>query len=134
VDVVTPAFFVSIGAKTDLSVLNPADPSNREGLIVAVFLIVTAIIGKVMSGFLVPTQISINRLAIGVGMVPRGEVGLVFVGLGSSTKVLSKSLEVAIIVTVIVTTLVAPLLLQFVLKKTTNTAVDNIVVDRLKIF
>jgi Kef-type K+ transport system membrane component KefB len=46
-DILVPIFFVSVGAKTDLGVLNPAIPSNREGLAIASFLIAIAIIGKV---------------------------------------------------------------------------------------
>jgi Kef-type K+ transport system membrane component KefB len=57
-------------------------------------------------------QPGINRLAIGVGMIPRGEVGLVFAGVGSATGILSKSLNAAIIVMVIITTFIAPPLLR----------------------
>jgi Kef-type K+ transport system membrane component KefB len=53
----------------------------------------------------------INRLAIGVGMIPRGEVGLVFAAVGSESGVLSKPLEAAVIVMVILTTFMAPPLL-----------------------
>ena len=53
-------------------------------------------------------QAGINRLAIGVGMIPRGEVGLVFAGIGSASGVLSKPLEAAIITMVILTTFLAP--------------------------
>jgi Kef-type K+ transport system membrane component KefB len=113
-DMLVPVFFVTVGAKTDLSVLNPADPGNREGLIIASFLIIVAIIGKVVSGFTVFGQPGINRLAIGIGMVPRGEVGLVFAGVGSASGVLSESLEAAIIVMVILTTFLAPPLLRVV--------------------
>ncbi len=113
-DMLVPVFFVVVGAQTDLSVLNPAVPANREGLVIATFLIVIAIIGKVITGFTVFGQPNINRLAIGVGMVPRGEVGLVFAGVGSASGVLSESLEAAIIVMVILTTFVAPPLLRVV--------------------
>jgi Kef-type K+ transport system membrane component KefB len=116
-DVLTPIFFVVVGAKTDLSVLNPAVPSNREGLILALFLIVVAIIGKVVTGFTVFGQPGINRLAIGVGMIPRGEVGLVFAGVGSASGALSSATEAAIIMMVIITTFVAPPLLRLVLKE-----------------
>jgi Kef-type K+ transport system membrane component KefB len=54
----------------------------------------------------------INRLAIGVGMIPRGEVGLVFVAYGATTGVLTSALQAAIIAMVIVTTFMAPLLLR----------------------
>jgi Kef-type K+ transport system membrane component KefB len=59
-------------------------------------------------------QPGINRLAIGVGMIPRGEVGLVFAGVGATTGILNKSLNAAIIVMVIITTFIAPPLLRIV--------------------
>jgi Kef-type K+ transport system membrane component KefB len=113
-DMLVPIFFVTVGARTDIGVLNPAIPSNREGLIMAAFLIVVAILGKVITGLTVFGLPNINRLAIGVGMIPRGEVGLVFAGVGSASGVLSKPLEAAIIVMVILTTFVAPPLLRIV--------------------
>ncbi len=116
-DMLVPIFFVVVGAKTDLGVLNPAVPSNREGLVLAVFLIAIAIVGKVVTGFFVFGQPGINRLAIGVGMIPRGEVGLVFLGVGSASGVLSPAMEAAIIMMVILTTFVAPPLLRVVLQE-----------------
>ncbi|MCZ2203198.1 MAG: cation:proton antiporter, partial [Cylindrospermopsis raciborskii PAMP2012] len=103
-DMLVPIFFVAVGAKTDLGVLNPAIPTNREGLVMATFLITIAIIGKVITGLAVFGQPGINRLAIGVGMIPRGEVGLVFAGVGAASGVLSKPLGAAIIMMVIITT------------------------------
>ncbi len=113
-DMLVPVFFVTVGARTDLSVLNPAVPSNREGLVIAAFLIVVAIVGKVLAGFTVFGKDKLNRLAIGVGMVPRGEVGLVFAGVGSASGVLSDSLDAAIIAMVILTTFLAPPLLRVI--------------------
>lgn len=112
-DLLVPIFFVSVGAKTDLGVLNPFNAENREGLIVATFLILVAIVGKVITGWTVFGQENINRPAIGIGMIPRGEVGLVFAGIGSASGVLSKPLEAAIITMVILTTFVAPPLLRW---------------------
>lgn len=113
-DMLVPIFFVTVGAKTDLGVLNPAIPENREGLIMAIFLITVAIIGKVVTGLAVFNQPGINRLAIGVGMIPRGEVGLVFAGVGAASGVLSKPLGAAIIMMVIITTFLAPPFLRVV--------------------
>jgi len=107
-DMLVPIFFISVGAKTDVSVLNPFNPANQEGLIIAGFLIAVAIVGKVVTGFTVFGQAGINRLAIGIGMVPRGEVGLVFASVGGASGALSKSLEAGIIVMVILTTFLAP--------------------------
>ncbi|MBR8831140.1 MAG: High-affinity Na(+)/H(+) antiporter NhaS3 [Chroococcopsis gigantea SAG 12.99] len=116
-DIFVPIFFVCVGAKTDLGVLNPAIPSNREGLIIASFLIVVAIVGKVITGFTVFGKENINRLAVGVGMIPRGEVGLVFAGVGSASGALSPSTNAAIIMMVILTTFLAPPLLRVVFKE-----------------
>jgi Kef-type K+ transport system membrane component KefB len=113
-DILVPIFFVVVGARTDLGVLNPAVPANRTGLVIAAFLIVVAILGKVATGLAVFGQPGINRLAIGVGMIPRGEVGLVFAAVGTASGTLSQSLDVAIILMVIVTTFLAPPLLRFI--------------------
>lgn len=115
-DILVPIFFVTVGAKADLGVLNPAIAENRAGLIIATFLITVAIIGKVITGWGVFGKPGVNRLAIGIGMIPRGEVGLVFAGIGSASGVLDKPLEAAIIVMVILTTFLAPPLLQWALK------------------
>ena len=107
-DIIVPIFFVTVGARADLRVLNPAVADNRAGLLIAAFLIVVAIIGKIVTGWVVFGVPGINRWAIGVGMIPRGEVGLVFAGIGSASGVLDKPLEVSIIIMVILTTFVAP--------------------------
>ncbi|PSB11268.1 sodium:proton antiporter [Pleurocapsa sp. CCALA 161] len=112
-DILVPIFFVSVGAKVDLSVLNPTSVDNRQGLIIAAFLIVVAIISKLITGWTVFGKEKINRLAIGIGMIPRGEVGLVFAGIAEASGVLDKPLQAAIIIMVIVTTFVAPPLLRF---------------------
>ncbi len=124
-DMLVPVFFVTVGAATDLSVLNPVDPANREGLVMAAFLIAIAIIGKVVAGFTVFGQAQVNRLAIGIGMVPRGEVGLVFAGVGSASGVLSKPLEAAIIVMVIFTTFLAPPFLRIVFQSAEDGIVSS---------
>jgi Kef-type K+ transport system membrane component KefB len=116
-DLLVPIFFVTVGARADLSVLNPLLPENRSGLVIAVFLIAVAIIGKVVTGWAVFGQPGINRLAIGIGMVPRGEVGLVFAGIGSASGVIDKPLEAAIIIMVILTTFLAPPFLRIAFGK-----------------
>ena len=125
-DILVPIFFVTVGAKADLGVLNPAIAENRAGLIIAGFLIAVAILGKVVTGWAVFGQPGVNKLAIGVGMIPRGEVGLVFAGIGSASGVLDKPLEAAIIVMVILTTFLAPPMLQVALReRETEPVVDD---------
>ena len=124
-DILVPIFFVTVGARVDLSVLNPIVPENRQGLVLAVFLIVVAIIGKVITGWVVFGKPGINRLAIGVGMVPRGEVGLVFAGIGAASGALDKPLQAAIIIMVILTTFLAPPFLRFAFKNPAKGAVEE---------
>jgi len=111
-------FFVLIGTGMDLSVLNPLDPANREGLIVAVFLLAVAIAGKVAAGWSYLSSEPTHRLVVGLGMMPRGEVGLIFLGLGSQAGILTPALEAAILLMVIGTTFLAPILLRVVIPST----------------
>ena len=116
-DLLVPIFFVTVGARADLSILNPTVAANRSGLIIAIFLIAIAIVGKLVTGWVVFGQPGINRLAIGIGMIPRGEVGLVFAGIGTASGAIDKPLEVAIILMVILTTFLAPPLLRVAFDK-----------------
>ena len=75
-----------------------------------------AIVGKVVTGFTLFGKPELNKWAIGVGMIPRGEVGLVFAGVGAASGALTSSTEAAIIMMVIVTTFVAPPWLRLVFK------------------
>ena len=124
-DILVPIFFVSVGARVDLSVLNPTIADNRQGLVIAAFLILVAIIGKIITGWSIFGQEKINRLAIGIGMIPRGEVGLVFAGIGAASGVLDKPLQAAIIIMVILTTFVAPPLLRLAFKSSEEETVEK---------
>lgn len=77
-------------------------------------LIVVAIIGKLVAGL--GAGQGAKRLAVGFGMLPRGEVGLVFASIGKALGVMSDALFSAIVIMVIVTTLLAPGLLKWSLR------------------
>ncbi len=115
-DVFTPIFFLSIGAAVDLRVWNPFVAANHETLAIAGVLLVIAVIGKVASGWAVPWR-RFNRRAVGIGMAPRGEVGLIFAQIGLGAGILSNRLFSAILFVVVATTLVTPPLLKWALKK-----------------
>ncbi len=112
-------FFVLVGAGMDLSVINPLDPASRSALVVAGFLVVVAIVGKIAAGWAFWIDKPTNRLVVGLGMMPRGEVGFIFLGLGKSAGLLSPSFDAAVLLMVISTTFLAPLLLRLVLKDKT---------------
>jgi Kef-type K+ transport system membrane component KefB len=119
-------FFVLIGTAMDLSVLNPFEPANREGLVMASFLLLVAIAGKIAAGWSYASKEPTNRLVVGLGMMPRGEVGLIFLGLGSEAGFLTPPLEAAILLMVIGTTFLAPILLRLVLSGRSEVAEQTV--------
>ncbi|WP_435020380.1 cation:proton antiporter [Tundrisphaera sp. TA3] len=106
-----PIFFVSVGAAVDVRVFNPAVPENRATLMVGGLLIVAAVIGKFAAGYAAP-WFKGNKRVIGVGMIPRGEVGLIFAQMGLSSGVFDAKLFGAVTLMVMVTTFLAPPLLR----------------------
>ncbi|MGA7617478.1 MAG: cation:proton antiporter [Thermoanaerobaculia bacterium] len=111
-----PIFFVSVGAAIELKTLNPFDPAARKFLLIGIALTVVAIIGKIVAGFVVRGR-DAKRLVIGVGMIPRGEVGLIFAQIGLATGLLSGGIYSAVALMVIATTFVTPPALRLLLKK-----------------
>ena len=102
-----PIFFVSMGMAVDLRTF-----ANVEILGFAGVMTVAAIIGKQVCGLAIFER-GIDRLSIGLGMIPRGEVGLIFAGIGArlmldGEPVVTASTYSAIVIMVIVTTLVTP--------------------------
>jgi Kef-type K+ transport system membrane component KefB len=79
-------------------------------------LTLAAILGKQICGFGVLEK-GLDRLMIGVGMIPRGEVGLIFAGIGKNLKVIDDATLSAVVIMVIVTTLITPPLLKWTLAK-----------------
>jgi len=110
-DVFTPIFFIMVGAAVDVGVFNPFVPENAHILMVAAVLFIVAIVGKLGSGWAVFRK-GIKKSVIGVGMIPRGEVGLIFAQVGLTSGVFDSSLFSAITVVVILTTFICPPLLK----------------------
>jgi len=110
VDVFAPVFFVSVGAQVDVALLNPFAAANRPALLLALGLTVVGFLGKFAAGFLAWGKA--RRSFIGAGMVPRGEVGLIFASLGRATGALDDRVFVAVVVAVFATTFLAPPLLK----------------------
>ena len=109
--VFVPVFFVMVGAKVQLGAFNPLVPENRPILGLAALLIIAAVIGKLLSSLAV-RQKGLNRWSVGVGMIPRGEVGLIFAQIGLSSGVIDPVLYAAVVIMVIATTFLAPPLLK----------------------
>ena len=107
----TPIFFVNVGGAVDLRLLDPSGPGGWGVIGIAVALTLLAIVGKVLAGWAAP-WVKFKRLLVGVGMVPRGEVGLIFADIGRRTGVLGAEVFNAVLLMVLFTTFLAPILLK----------------------
>jgi Kef-type K+ transport system membrane component KefB len=110
-DVFVPIFFVLVGVAVNLNHLNPFNPQNRSILLLAGGLTLVAIIGKLVSGWGVLDR-TVNRWVVGIGMVPRGEVGLIFAGVGLGAHIITEAQYGAILIVVAVTTFLSPVFLK----------------------
>ncbi len=105
-----PVFFVLIGMRVRLETF--ADPTVLGE---AALLTLAAIAGKQVCGLVV--RKGYNRLAIGLGMVPRGEVGLIFASIGKSLGAVDDALYSSIVIMVVATTVVTPPFLKWSLER-----------------
>lgn len=105
-DIMITIFFVGIGAQVHLQAL-----LNPQILLIIVSLTVLAILSKGVAGFAVRGR-GYDRLGIGYGMIPRGEVGLVFAAFAYGHQVFSSDMYSALVLVVLLTTLVGPILLK----------------------
>lgn len=99
-------FFVGIGALVQLDTL--VDP---DSLMIIGSLLVVAIVAKAASGYTV-TGPGFDRMGIGIGMIPRGEVGLVFASFAYSHEVFCCHTYSALVMVILLTTLAGPILLK----------------------
>jgi Kef-type K+ transport system membrane component KefB len=119
--VLAPIFFVNVGAAADVRLLDPRAPGATGLLIVAGVLTLIAVGGKLAAGWAAP-WLPVRRLAVGVGMVPRGEVGLIFADVGRQAGLLGEGTFNAVLLMVMATTFLAPLWLKRLLERTGGTA------------
>ena len=107
VAVFAPIFFVRTGMSVELAGL------GVDSLLLTVLLVVAALAGKIVCGLGVRGK-DIDRLTVGIGMVPRGEVGLIFAAVAAQLvqpdgkPLMSRGVHAALVATVFITTLVAP--------------------------
>jgi Kef-type K+ transport system membrane component KefB len=88
---------------------------QTETLWLSLAFIVVAMLGKIVAG--IPAGKQTDRLTLGIGMLPRGEVGLIFASIGKGLGVVTDSIFSAVVIMVIVTTLITPLLLKWSLTR-----------------
>ncbi|KGP62911.1 sodium:proton antiporter [Legionella norrlandica] len=103
--ILAPMFFTLIGIQVKLETFY-----NWNVIILASGLLVAAIVGKLLSGL--GGNRKDDRLLIGIGMLPRGEVGLIFASIGRTLGVISDNLFTSIVLMIMITTFIAPPLLK----------------------
>lgn len=104
----TPIFFVSVGLALNLRHINFTSPNFY---LVAISLLVISFLGKFLSGFIVRGTVK-EKIIVGIAMVPRGEVGLIFAELGRIHHILDNDLYAILIFVIFFTTFIAPILMR----------------------
>jgi Kef-type K+ transport system membrane component KefB len=105
----TPIFFVTVGLSLNLKEI---DWGSLSIWAFSLSLFILAVIGKVMGAFVIKESWH-NRWAIGIAMIPRGEVGLVFVELGRTSEIFSQEIYAGLIIVIALTTLLPPFALKW---------------------
>lgn len=119
--VLVPIFFVRMGAEVNLETL-----ANPSVLAFALVLTLAAVLGKQACSLGILNK-SADRLSVGIGMIPRGEVGLIFAAIGSRlildhAPVVSPSIFSAVVIMVILTTMLTPPALKWSLSRIRQTS------------
>lgn len=104
----TPIFFVTVGASLNFKTI---PWQNGHVLLLTLTLLIAAFVGKLLSGWAVRTSFK-KKLMIGISMIPRGEVGLIFAKLGFTYALFNETQYAALILVVAFTTFLPPFLLK----------------------
>jgi Kef-type K+ transport system membrane component KefB len=110
-ELLTPLFFVMLGASMEFSGLNPFSEVGRKAWGFASVLFIAAVMGKLFSAVWLRKDQG-NKWAVGSGMMPRGEVGFIFAQIGLTGKMFSPELFSSIVAVLIGTTILGPVLLR----------------------
>jgi len=110
----TPIFFVTVGLSMNLKVI---DFSSFDFWSLTFLLLLIAVIGKLGGAFLLRRMDAIKKFIIGVSMIPRGEVGLIFAELGRTVDVFSNEVYASLVFVIIITTVVPPFLLKWLFER-----------------
>ena len=117
-----PFFFCYLGMQVDTRLL-------WAGAVIAAVLIIAAVLGK-MVGCYIPARFAgrmshSEAMIVGIGMVPRGEVGLIIAGAGLLAGAISRDLFGAAVAVSVITTLVAPAMLKPFFKKQSEAVAET---------
>ncbi|MCU7939199.1 MAG: cation:proton antiporter [gamma proteobacterium symbiont of Bathyaustriella thionipta] len=105
----TPIFFVYIGLSLNLREIDWSSPFIW-GFSMTVFVL--SVIGKMIGPFFIKETIY-SKWAIGMAMVPRGEIGLIFAELGKLSGILNNEIHAGMVIVIVLTTLLSPFVMKW---------------------
>ncbi len=109
----TPIFFVMVGLSMNLRVI---DFTSMKFWSLALVFLLIAILGKYIGAFLLRKTSALKKALIGISMIPRGEVGLIFAEVGRVNGILNNEIYAVLIFVIIITTVAPPFLLKWLFK------------------
>ncbi|MEA3289810.1 MAG: cation:proton antiporter [Campylobacterota bacterium] len=109
IQIFTPIFFVMVGLSMDLTVI---DFTSSDFWITGITFTVLAFVTKFAGAFFIYQKALRNNAIIGVSMIPRGEVGLIFAEMGRLNGVLPNDIYAMLVFVIIVTTVIPPFILK----------------------
>ena len=112
----TPIFFVVVGLSMNLREI---DWGSSYIWLFSLGLLVIAVAGKLLGVFLIKESIY-TRWVIGVAMVPRGEVGLIFAEIGRESNIFNNEIYAAMVIVIALTTILPPLILKWIYSRYQN--------------
>ena len=105
-----PIFFVTVGLSLNLREI---DWSSQFIWTLSISLLLAAILGKLLSGFLIFNEGRWIKWAVGLAMIPRGEVGLIFAEVGRAKEILNNDLYASLIIVIAITTMLTPIAMRY---------------------
>lgn len=109
----TPIFFVVVGLSIDLRAIDWTSP---EVWMFSLLLLLTAVLGKLGGAFFIRVN-NYSRMMIGMSMIPRGEVGLIFVELGRLSGIFNNQIHAALVIVIVLTTIIPPFTMKWFFKR-----------------
>jgi Kef-type K+ transport system membrane component KefB len=110
----TPIFFVTVGLSVNMQDINW---SEAHVWLFGGSVLLVAVVGKMLLPFFVNSLTFQKRVIVGLSMVPRGEVGLIFAEIGRTAGIFDTEVYAALIVVIILTTVLPPLLIKIAYEK-----------------
>lgn len=109
----TPIFFVMVGLSMDIKVI---DYSSMKFWEMGFTFLLIAMLGKYIGAYFITQKCATNQMLIGISMIPRGEVGLIFAEIGRLNGILNNDIYAVLIFVIIITTIIPPFLLKWLFK------------------